>query len=41
MQCNLHAPNERVVIDEIRRTVIAMVEFFERYAAAQQSLTSR
>ena len=33
MQCNLHAPNERVVIDEIRRTVIAMVEFFERYAA--------
>ena len=34
MQCNLHAPNERVMIDEIRRTVIAMVEFFERYAAA-------
>lgn len=34
MQCNLHAPNERVVIDEIRRTVIAMVEFFERYAVA-------
>ncbi len=33
MQCNLHAPNERVVIDEIRRTVIAMVEFFHRYAA--------
>ncbi|GAA3626272.1 M20/M25/M40 family metallo-hydrolase [Microlunatus ginsengisoli] len=37
MQCNLHAPNERVVIDEIRRTVIAMVEFFHRYAAGQQS----
>jgi acetylornithine deacetylase/succinyl-diaminopimelate desuccinylase-like protein len=34
MQCNLHAPNERVVIDEIRRTVIAMVEFFENYAVA-------
>ena len=33
MQCNLHAPNERVVIDEIRRTVIAMVEFLQRYAA--------
>lgn len=34
MQCNLHAPNERLVIDEIRRTVIAMVEFFDRYATA-------
>ena len=34
MQCNLHAPNERVIIDEIRRTVIAMVEFFQRYAEA-------
>ena len=33
MQCNLHAPNERVVVDEIRRTVVAMVDFFERYAA--------
>lgn len=34
MQCNLHAPNERVVIDEIRRTVIAMVDFLERYATS-------
>jgi acetylornithine deacetylase/succinyl-diaminopimelate desuccinylase-like protein len=33
MLCNLHAPNERLVIDELRRTVIAMVEFFERFAA--------
>lgn len=33
MQCNLHAPNERVVVDEIRRTVIAMVDFLDRYAA--------
>ncbi len=33
MQCNLHAPNERVVIDEIRRTVIAMVDFLTRFAA--------
>jgi acetylornithine deacetylase/succinyl-diaminopimelate desuccinylase-like protein len=33
MLCNLHAPNERLVIDEFRRTVIAMVEFFERFAA--------
>jgi cysteinylglycine-S-conjugate dipeptidase len=31
MQCNLHAPNERVVIDEIRRTVIAMVEFLTSF----------
>lgn len=35
MQCNLHAPNERVVIDEVRRTVIAMVEFFDRFAATR------
>ena len=41
MQCNLHAPNERVVIDEIRRTVIAMVEFFERYAVAYAEKASR
>jgi hypothetical protein len=25
-----------VVVDEIRRTVIAMVDFFERYAAGHQ-----
>lgn len=37
MLCNLHAPNERVVIDEIRRTVIAMVEFFGNYAASHRS----
>ena len=36
MQCNLHAPNERVVVDEIRRTVVAMVDFFERYAAGHE-----
>jgi hypothetical protein len=40
MQCNLHAPNERVVIDEIRWTVIAMVDFFERYAAGHQGSDS-
>ncbi len=33
MQCNLHAPNERVMIDEIRRTVIAMVEFLIRFGS--------
>ena len=36
MQCNLHAPNERVLVDEIRRTVVAMVDFFERYAATHR-----
>lgn len=41
MQCNLHAPNERVVVDEIRRTVIAMVDFFERYAAVHTSTAAR
>ncbi len=35
MQCNLHAPNERVVIDEVRRTVIAIVEFLTRFASAR------
>ncbi len=34
MLCNLHAPNERLVIDEFRRTVVAMVEFFNKFASA-------
>jgi acetylornithine deacetylase/succinyl-diaminopimelate desuccinylase-like protein len=33
MLCNLHAPNERLVIDEFRRTVIAMVRFMETFAS--------
>jgi acetylornithine deacetylase/succinyl-diaminopimelate desuccinylase-like protein len=32
MLCNLHAPNERLVIDEFRRTVIAMIRFMETFA---------
>lgn len=32
-ECDLHAPNERVLIDELRRSVIAEVEFFRAYAA--------
>lgn len=32
MLCNLHAPNERLVIDELRRTVIAMVRFVEAFS---------
>ena len=37
MLCNLHAPNERLVIDEFRKTVIAMVLFFERFAGLHES----
>jgi acetylornithine deacetylase/succinyl-diaminopimelate desuccinylase-like protein len=29
---NIHAPNERVLIDEFRKTVIAEAEFFRNYA---------
>ena len=29
---NIHAPNERVLIDEFRKTVIAEAEFFREYA---------
>jgi acetylornithine deacetylase/succinyl-diaminopimelate desuccinylase-like protein len=30
---NIHAPNERVLLDEFEKTVIAEVEFFKEYAA--------
>jgi len=30
---NIHAPNERVLIDEFRKAVIAEALFFEEYAA--------
>jgi acetylornithine deacetylase/succinyl-diaminopimelate desuccinylase-like protein len=30
---NIHAPNERVLIDEFEKAVVAEAEFFERYAA--------
>ena len=30
---NIHAPNERVLLDEFRKTVIAEAEFFREYAA--------
>ena len=29
---NIHAPNERVLIDEFRKTVVAEAEFFREYA---------
>jgi acetylornithine deacetylase/succinyl-diaminopimelate desuccinylase-like protein len=31
---NIHAPNERVLIDEFHKATLAEAEFFERYAAA-------
>lgn len=34
MLCNLHAPNERLVIDEFRKTVIALVRFMERFSTS-------
>jgi acetylornithine deacetylase/succinyl-diaminopimelate desuccinylase-like protein len=30
---NIHAPNERVLLDEFRKTVVAEAEFFKEYAA--------
>lgn len=34
--CNLHAPNERVLLSELERTVIAEAEFFREYAARKE-----
>ncbi|MCJ1681406.1 M20/M25/M40 family metallo-hydrolase [Streptomyces sp. APSN-46.1] len=31
--CNLHAPNERVLLSELRNTVVAMAAFVREYAA--------
>jgi len=30
---NIHAPNERVLLDEFEKAVVAEADFFERYAA--------
>ncbi len=30
---NIHAPNERVLVDEFERAVVAEAEFFREYAA--------
>jgi acetylornithine deacetylase/succinyl-diaminopimelate desuccinylase-like protein len=32
-RCNLHAPNERVLVDELERAVVAEAEFFREYSA--------
>ena len=31
-RCNLHAPNERVLLDELERAVVAEAEFFRELA---------
>lgn len=31
-RCDLHAPNERVLLDELERAVVAEAEFFREYA---------
>lgn len=35
--CNLHAPNERVLLSELRNTVVAMAAFVREYAADYRS----
>jgi acetylornithine deacetylase/succinyl-diaminopimelate desuccinylase-like protein len=30
---NIHAPDERVLVDELERAIVAEAEFFKRYAA--------
>ncbi len=34
--CNLHAPNERVLLDELERTVLAEACFFSEYATRKE-----
>jgi acetylornithine deacetylase/succinyl-diaminopimelate desuccinylase-like protein len=34
---NIHAPNERVLVDEFEKAVVAEAEFFGRYAAAARA----
>jgi cysteinylglycine-S-conjugate dipeptidase len=34
--CNLHAPNERVLLSELQATVLAESEFFSEYAARKE-----
>jgi acetylornithine deacetylase/succinyl-diaminopimelate desuccinylase-like protein len=35
-RCNLHAPNERVLVDELEGAVVAEAEFFREYAARKE-----
>jgi hypothetical protein len=34
--CNLHAPNERVLLGELERAVIAEAAFFSEYATREE-----
>jgi acetylornithine deacetylase/succinyl-diaminopimelate desuccinylase-like protein len=36
-QCNLHAPNERVLLSELERAVVAEAEFFRQYSTRRES----
>jgi acetylornithine deacetylase/succinyl-diaminopimelate desuccinylase-like protein len=38
---NIHAPNERVLVDELERATVAIAEFFGEYAARGQRAASR
>ena len=38
---NIHAPNERVLLDEFERAVVVEAEFFGRYAAASETREER
>jgi acetylornithine deacetylase/succinyl-diaminopimelate desuccinylase-like protein len=35
--CNLHAPNERVLLGELERAVVAEAEFLTEYAARKEN----
>jgi hypothetical protein len=35
--CNLHAPNERVLLGELERAVVAEAQFFSDYAARNEA----
>jgi cysteinylglycine-S-conjugate dipeptidase len=35
-ECNLHAPNERLLLDELERAVVAEAEFFREYAIRKE-----
>ncbi|MFK0252499.1 M20/M25/M40 family metallo-hydrolase [Streptomyces sp. NPDC090445] len=39
--CNLHAPNERVLLSELRNTVVAMAAFVREYAADYRAAAPR
>jgi cysteinylglycine-S-conjugate dipeptidase len=35
--CNLHSPNERVLLGELERAVVAEAQFFSDYAARNEA----